>query len=107
MAISTQITTFANIAASNVAQAAMVLDRNRTYIIRHNAVDVDGSAATGTIYFSVGTVTASMAEASDKLPLLSGKEITVGPGLSGLNYLSATNAPTFLVVASATDFGLH
>ena len=102
--IESQITTFANVTASDMP-AALPLDSDRSYTLSHNGVDVAGSAATTTIFLSVGTVTASYAAADDKIPLMAGTSIVVGPGLSSINFQTTSGSPTFIVLAGPRFFG--
>jgi hypothetical protein len=95
------------VVSAESTQSALALDANRTYFLRHLGLDPAGAPDTSTIYLSVGTVTATLAESSDKLPLLNGCEITIGPGLSGINYKTASGSPVFSITGSAPDFGVH
>lgn len=96
--------------ASSTTSAYLTLDPDRAYTIAHTGVDVANAAKTDTIVFQddptgVVNVTADMAAATSKVPLIDGNEpITIGPGITTLAFEALANAPCFTIIPSTPFF---
>lgn len=83
------------------------LNPSRRYRLRHTSVNGDGDADTTTIRFETDlTVRPDTAEGAGRFKLASGKEIEIGPGVSGIRYSAGSAAgPVFTVEPIAHEPG--
>ncbi len=95
------------------SEVAVTLDPDKTYTLLHSGLDGTsaGSSDTSMVYLSFNetVATAVTAGSANKGLLPSLTEITIGPGLKEVSFLTAgaSNEPAVTIVPHTTTFGHH
>lgn len=105
--LSTKEFQFAVIAASTT-EDVLTLDNRRDYTLIHNGLDVDGNAATTSIFMANDAASdADLSASTNKLVLSDGRVVTIGPGLSSVRFKTASGSPTFQVIRNPEYQGAY
>jgi len=92
---------FGTVALNGTNEVTVTLDEQYSYEVYHTGTDAAGngdasSQITAYMSYASGLAAVSMAEEDDKYPLLYGKYVTIGPGISTLYIDSTTGADGIL-----------
>lgn len=85
-------------------ESVLTLQVDREYTLFHTGLDVSGNSTTNTVYGDyAGDRVADEAADTDKLVLLSGKAVTIGPGLDVYKLKTASGSPVIQVIPGAVN----
>ncbi len=98
---------------TSTSQDELFVDEMREYTISHDGETNAGVADTNTVYIAIRTasdasdVVATAAEGTNKIKLLNGRSVVVGPSVRSIRHKTAAGAPTFTIIANPDDIGVR
>ena len=77
---------------------SITLDRDKAYIVKHNGMNTSGTERTDYVAIGTGTYTAAITSGTGKRVLLDEESTVVGPGVTTMTFIVATNDPTLSII---------
>lgn len=88
---------------ASTIQSSVTLNPNQIYSFAHDGEDPSGNSATQTIYMCTsGTVVTSPDSGLDKIKLMFGRPMSIGPNFKTLNFATLSGIALFSVIPGGT-----
>lgn len=106
MANPTTLSTNPAVLVASTSEFTLTIDGERAYTFAHDSEDSSGDTDSNTIYLAINAaVTADPTEGNNKIKLINGRSVVIGPGVTRVRFKCASGGPTMTVMPDVHALG--